>query len=229
MDHLFFDLFGQAPGGSSATIVALSALGSLLTGVALLLLARRSDLGWWVQILAVFAGPLATALLFDATGLLASLPAMGIAAYGLWRFSKYPMAGRFGRAVQMRGFAPAQVLWGAAIVAVFTGLGLGPMLTSGFALSGGTASIWLSMVFGAVVTAGLVGLASGVRWAWLAIAAASVAYVVLFFGSQPALATLAGLVFQFGASAYGWLAWRQMPAEATAVPVEAYPPSPYST
>ena len=41
-----------------------------------------------------------------------------------------------------------------------------------------------------------------------AIAAASVAYIVLFFGSQPALATLAVLVLQFGASVYGWWAWR---------------------
>lgn len=228
MDQLFFELFGQAPGTSTATIVALSALSTLLTGVALLLLARRSDLGWWAQVLAVFGGPLVTALLFGYAGLLAALPAMFLAAYGLWRFSKYLLAGRFGRSVEVRGFAPVQVLWGAAVVVVLTGLRLGPMLTSGLALDAAATSLWLNAALGAAVTAGLVGIANGVRWAWLAIAAASVAYIVLFFGSQPALATLAVLVLQFGASVYGWWAWRQLPAEAADESVEAYPPHPYS-
>lgn len=228
MDQLFLDLFGQQPGGSSATIVALSALSSLLTGVALLLLARRNDLGWWVQVLAVFAGPLVTALLFGYAGLVGALPAMAVAAYGLWRFSKYAAFGRFGRAVAVRGATPASVAWGFGLTAVLTALNLGPLLWSGLVFGGGTSSIWLNAFLGALITAALVGIANGFRWAWLAVAASSVGYVAVFFASAPARATLGVLVLQFGAALYGWWSWRQAPAEADAEPTETYPPHPYA-
>ncbi|MEE1621286.1 nicotinamide mononucleotide transporter [Zafaria sp. J156] len=230
MDQLFFDLFGQVPGTSTAMIVSLSALSTVLSGLALVLLAVRSDLGWWAKVLSVFAGPLTIALLYTYADLVHALPLMAVAAYGLWRFSKYPTAGRFGRDVRVRGASARAVAWGVALVLAFTALGLGQMLTSGLALSPAAWGLWANAALGAVVTAGFVGIAHGIRAAWLAVAAASAGFIALFFANQPALATLGALVLQLFAALYGWWAWRPAPAEAApAAADEAYPPSPYTT
>jgi hypothetical protein len=232
VDDLFLTLFGQLPGTDTGTQVLLHAVGSLLTGVALLLLARRNDLGWWAQILAVFAGPLVIALRFGYEGLVAALPLMGAAGYGLWRFSRYPLVGKFGRDVEVRGFSVGSLAWGVVLVGLFTALKLGPMLSTGFIFSAGTSAIWMALALESVVVAGLVGVAHGLRWAWLAIAAAAVGYIAVLFGNQPALATLGLLVFQFGTALFGWWSWRQLPADVAGVgqhEADSYPPSPYSS
>lgn len=227
MDQLFQSLFNQPLGTDTATIVALDALGVLLTGIALLLLARRNDLGWWFQILAVFAGPLVIALQFGFDGLFKAVPYLLVPVYGLWRFSKYRMRGKFARRVEVRPFTASALVWGFVLTLLIAFASAIPTIFSGLDLAGIQASFWLTLGFAALVPAGLVGIANGLRWAWLVVAASAVAQVAVYFGNQPAFATLAVLVLQFGASLFGWWSWRQLPAEATQDDAAEYPPSPY--
>lgn len=227
MDQLFQSLFNQPLGTDTATIVALDALSVLLTGVALLLLARRNDLGWWFQILAVFAGPLVIALQFGFDGLFKAVPYLLVPVFGLWRFSKYRLRGKFGRIVEVKPFTASSLVWGFVLAILIAFASALPTIVSGLDLGSIGTSYWLALAFSAMVPAALVGVANGLRWAWLAIAASAVAQVVIYFGNQPAFATLAVLVLQFGASLFGWWSWRQLPAEATADDAAEYPPSPY--
>lgn len=232
MDELFYNLFSQAPGTDSGTQVALFAVSALLSCIAMVVLARRNDLGWWAQILAVFAGPLVIALQFESSLLLYAVPALLAAAFGLWRFSRFENAGRFGRKVIRHGFSISSLLAGVVLVLVFTALRMGRMLTSGFIFTEGTGSLWISFAAEAALVVALIGIACGYRWAWLASTVSAVVYVAVLFGSNPALALLGVTVFQALAGIYGWFAWRNVPTER---PVEAgaasdakYPPSPYT-
>jgi hypothetical protein len=228
LDQLFLTLFNQAPGTASATMVALDALGLLLTGVALLVLARRNDLGWWVQLLAAFAGPMIIALQFGQEGLFKAIPVLAVGIFGLWRFSKYPLVGKFHRSVQVRGFSAGSLVWGFILVVLLTALTAAPS-ANGLAVASIPVSFWLAFAFYSIVPAALVGIANGFRWAWLAIPVAAAGQIAVFFGNNPGLATLAALVLQVGAGIFGWWSWRQLPAEATTADADAraYPPSPY--
>nr|WP_256449176.1 nicotinamide mononucleotide transporter [Paeniglutamicibacter quisquiliarum] len=204
----------------------------MLSCIAMVVLARRNDLGWWAQILAVFAGPLVIALQFEASMLLYAVPAMLAAAFGLWRFSRFDNSGRFGRKVIQRGFGAKPLLIGALLVVVFTALRMGRMLTSGFIFTDGTAALWISFAAEAALIVSLIGIACGYRWAWLASTAAAIAYVAVLFGTNPALALLGVTVFQALAGIYGWFAWRNVPTERAVTEGETknakYPPSPYT-
>lgn len=232
MDELFYNLFSQAPGTDSGTQVSLFAVSTLLSCIAMVFLARRNDLGWWAQILAMFAGPLVVALQYESSMLFYAVPALLAAAFGLWRFSKFEMAGRFGRNVVRRGFSVKSLLAGLALLLVFGALRLGRMLTTGFIFGGGTAALVVSLLAEAALVVALIGIACGYRWAWLAASAAGVAYVAVLFGSNPALALLGVTVFQVLAGLYGWFVWRELPSVATAAEDAAadapYPPSPYA-
>ncbi|MFI8413080.1 nicotinamide mononucleotide transporter [Paeniglutamicibacter gangotriensis] len=232
MDELFFNLFNQAPGTDSGTQVALFAVSALLSVIAMLLLARRNDLGWWAQILAVFAGPLVIALQFEASLLFYAVPALLAAVFGLWRFSRFTISGKFGRQVTQRGFSIKSLLLGLLLVLVLTALRMGRMLTTGFIFTDGTASLWISFAAEAALIVSLIGVACGYRWAWLASTVSAIVYVGLLFDTNPALALLGVTVFQALAGVYGWIAWRNLPTEAS---LEAanhtdskYPPSPYT-
>ena len=232
MDELFYNLFTQAPGTDSGTQVALFALSALLSCIAMVVLARRNDLGWWAQILAVFAGPLVIALQYEASLLFYAVPALLAAAFGLWRFSRFGISGRFGRKVIQRGFSTKSLLLGILMVLVLTALRMGRMLTTGFIFTDGTSSLWISFAAEAALVVALVGIACGYRWAWLASAISAIVYVALLFDTNPALALLGVTVFQALAGIYGWFAWRNLPTEHS---VEAeksvdtkYPPSPYN-
>ena len=232
MDELFYNLFTQAPGTDSGTQVALFAVSALLSCIAMVVLARRNDLGWWAQILAVFAGPLVIALQFEASMLLYAVPALLAAAFGLWRFSRFENSGRFGRKVIQRGFSIKSLLAGILLVLAFTALRMGRMLTTGFIFTEGTASLWISFAAEAALVVALIGIACGYRWAWLASTVSAIVYVALLFDTNPALALLGVTVFQALAGIYGWFAWRNMPTqasiEADAKPDAKYPPSPYA-
>lgn len=232
MDELFYNLFSQAPGTDSGTQVSLFAASALLSCIAMVLLARRNDLGWWAQILAVFAGPVVIALQYEASLLFYAIPAMLAAAFGLWRFSRFELSGRFGRAVIARGFTVKSLLVGLLLVVVFTALRMGRMLTQGFIFSEGTASLWISFAAEATLVVALIGIACGYRWAWLATTVAGIAYVAVLFGSNPALALLGLVVFQALLGLYGWFSWRELPTVASAGAQDdadaKYPPSPYS-
>ncbi|GHD03271.1 nicotinamide mononucleotide transporter [Zhihengliuella salsuginis] len=239
MDELFSTLFNQPFGSDSGTQVALAAISTLLTAVALMLLAHRNDLGWWVQILAVFAGPLVLALSFGYEGLVFAVPALAIAAYGLWRFSSFDLRGRFTRDVGRAPFALPQLVWGAVLALLLTAAQWGPFLFNGYAFQPSTGRIWLAYAATAVVTAALVGVANGVRFAWLAVVAGSAASVATLFSGTPAFGTLLALVLQLLVAGYGYFVWGALrPAGAANAAsgardqhddgsAAAYPPSPY--
>lgn len=232
MDELFYNLFSQAPGTDSGTQVSLFVLGSLLSCIAMLLLARRNDLGWWAQILAIFAGPAVVALQFEASMLIFAVPALLAAAFGLWRFSKFEISGRFHRKVVRREFSTKSLLVGVALLALFSALRMGPMLTTGFIFTNGNNGLIVSLVAEAGLVVALIGVACGYRWAWLAASISSIAYIAVLFGSNPAFALLGVTVFQLLTSLYGWFFWRDLPTAAS-ISADAdadsqYPPSPYA-
>lgn len=232
MDVIFYNLFSQAPGTDSGTQVALFAISTLLSCIALVVLARGNDLGWWSQILAIFAGPLVIALQYEASLLFYAVPALLAAAFGLWRFSRFDAAGKFGRKVLVQGFSIKSMLIGLALVVIFTALRMGRMLTEGFIFGDGNASIWMSFIAEATLVVAFIGIACGYRWAWLAATVAGIVYVAVLFGNNPALALLGLNVFQALVGIYGWISWRSLPeagsADNTAAADAKYPPSPYS-
>ncbi|PQZ96234.1 hypothetical protein CQ018_02865 [Arthrobacter sp. MYb227] len=232
MDELFYNLFSQAPGTDSGTQVSLFAVSALLTFLAMLLLARRNDLGWWAQILAVFAGPIVVALQYESSMLFYAVPALLAGAFGLWRFSKFEMSGRFGRQVTRRDFTIKSLIIGIILLAAFSALRFGRMLTTGFIFGGETLALSISLIAEAAIVVSLIGVACGYRWAWLAASVSGIAYVVVLFSSNPALALLGVTVFQVLAGIYGWFAWRELPTVKAAQEAEStdskYPPSPYT-
>lgn len=216
MEELFFNLFSQLPGTQSGTQVALFSLSALLSVIACLLLAHRNDLGWWAQMLSVFAGPLVIALQYDLKLLIYALPYFILAAFGLWRFSRYEFQGKFTRKVTLGTFGPGAWALSVVLVAVLTALHLGEMLTSGFAFTAGTSVIWVSFLAEALVITSFVLIACGWRPGWLLMALGSLAYVVAIFSNNPALALLGTWVFMVLASLYGWWAWRKLPRRTDA-------------
>lgn len=232
MDELFSTLFNQPFGTDTGLQLLLSALSTLLTAVALMFLAHRNDLGWWVQIVAVFAGPLVLALSFGYEGLVFAIPALAIAAYGLWRFSSFDLRGRFTRDVVPAGFALPQLAWGAVLVLLLTAAQWGAFLFNGYAFQSATGRIWVAYAATAVVTASLVGIANGVRWAWLAVVVGSAAWIAALFSGTPAFGTLLALVLQLLVAGYGFFAQgAPRPAGGGTNPDDdaaaTYPPSPY--
>lgn len=216
MEELFFNLFSQLPGTESGTQVALFSLSALLSVCAALLLAHRNDLGWWAQMLAVFAGPMVIALQYDLMLLTYALPYFALAIFGLWRFSRFEFQGKFTRKVTLGNFGVAPIILTLIGVLALTALHLGEMLTTGFAFSSGTSVIWLSFVSEALVITSFALIACGLRPGWLLMALASAVYVVTIFNNNPALALLGTWVFMFLASLYGWWAWRALPKRSAA-------------
>lgn len=214
MEELFFNLFKQLPGTDSGTQVALYALSALLSVIACLLLAHRNDLGWWAQMLSVFAGPLVIALQFDMRTLFYALPCFALAAFGLWRFSRFDFQGKFTRKVTLAGFGVMPLILTVLGVLLLTALRLGEMLTTGFAFTSGTLPIWLSFIFEALVITAFVLVACGIRAGWLLVALGSLGYTATIFANDPALAILGIWVFMVIASLYGWWAWRGLPRRA---------------
>lgn len=211
MEELFYNLFSQLPGTESGTQVALFSLSALLSVIAALLLAHRNDLGWWAQMLAVFAGPLVIALQYDLMLLTYALPYFALAAFGLWRFSRFEFQGKFSRKVTLGRFGILPMIMTVLGVLALTALHLGEMLTTGFAFTPGTSVIWISFLCEALVITSFALIACGLRPGWLLMALASLVYVVTIFNNNPALALLGAWVFMVLASLYGWWAWRVLP------------------
>jgi len=217
VEELFYTLFSQLPGTESGTQVSLYALSALLSVVACILLAHRNDLGWWAQILAVFAGPLVIAMQYDMLFLIYAIPALLVGVFGLWRFSRYSFQGKFTRQVTRSPLSLAAIITTVLGIAVLTALHLGEMLTTGFAFTAGTGTIWVSYITEAAVLMAFFLVAQGIRSGWLLMALASAVYVATLFTNNPAFALLFVWVFMVIASLYAWFMWRVLPRrEATA-------------
>ncbi|MGP9650015.1 hypothetical protein ACT3TP_05960 [Glutamicibacter sp. AOP38-B1-38] len=216
MEELFYTLFSQLPGTDSGMQVALFSLSALLSVVACALLAHRNDLGWWAQILAVFAGPLVIAMQYDTLFLVYAIPSLLIGVFGLWRFSRYKFQGKFTRQVLRAPLGLSAIIAAALGVAVLTALHLGEMLTTGFAFTAGTGTIWVSYLTEAVVLVSFALIACGIRAGWLLMALASAVYVATLFANNPAFALLLVWVFMVIAALYAWFMWRTLPRRDSA-------------
>lgn len=208
MNEIIQTLTNQEAGSQTATIVLLNALAYVLMALGAWLLGRRNDLGWWAYMFGVFAGPLMTALLYGYEGLISAIPAMLVGIFGLWKWSKFPTLGHFGRAVPSRNVTVKTVVTFVILVIIFTALNLGPMLTSGFAFSSGTELIVLNMVLAAIITVGFIGVANGKALSFLAIAVGALGVVVMVLANSPALGTLGSYVFVTLGAVAGWFAWK---------------------
>lgn len=215
VEELFYNLFSQLPGTESGMQVALYSLSALLSVIACILLAHRNDLGWWAQIIAVFAGPLVIALQYDMLYLIYAVPALLIGILGLWRFSRFKFAGKFTRQVSRAPLSVPAIVWSVVGIVVLTALHLGEMLTTGFAFTAGTSTIWISYVTEAAIYVAFALVAFGIRSGWLLMAVASGVYVATLFANNPALALLFVWVFMVLASLYAWFMWRTLPRRAS--------------
>ncbi|MEO8220098.1 MAG: hypothetical protein ABI563_04865 [Specibacter sp.] len=224
-------LFGRTAGPLDVAAVALTVLGSLLICASLMLLARRSDTGWWLAGAAFLLQGLAQLMNFP--GLLAASPAglamfaagvavplavaVGSAAYGLLSFRKLPLESRRLRSFSLRPFSGVDLLAPAAVALVYA---LGSMLVIASIFSGFSAPLsripWAALLLTGflmgLLPAALLGLAHRSRWAWLLVVAASVASVY----STTMLAQGSVLIFLFVAQAalafFGWQRWGTLPA-----------------
>ncbi len=217
MNEIIQNLTNQEAGSQTATIVLLNAIAYILMAVGAWLLGRRNDLGWWAYMLGIFAGPLVVALQFGLEGLISAIPAMLVGIFGLWKWSKSPMVGRFGRAVPSRKTTVRTGVIFVILVIIMTALNLGHMLTSGAEL------IVVNMVLSAIITVGFLGIAFGQRSAFLAIAVGAVGVVVLVLNNNPALGTLGSYVFLALGAIVGWIGWRSTTPVATEENSEAEP------
>lgn len=200
----------SAESSSSYVQILLSAASMLLVFVSAILLAHRNDLGWWTLILAVFAGPLVSSMQFDPIGLIYAIPLLLLAIFGLWRFSRFQLTGKFTRVVT----GTPMTLW--SVVGLVVGLILlvalrfGPFLFNSGFLSA-TPEIWVLYFADAAIFAAFVMIARGVRAGWLTLAVAAVANLVIYFLISPMLGMIGLYVFIALAAIYGFFLWRNLP------------------
>jgi len=208
VDSILQTLFmATADSNSSYVQILLSAASMLLVFVSAVLLAHRNDLGWWTLILAVFVGPLITALQFDLLGLIYGIPLLLLPIFGLWRFSQYKLNGKFTREVTRTPLT----LWSAVGMIVglilLVALRFGPFLFNSTFLSA-TPEIWVMYFADAAIFASFVMISRGVREGWLLLAVAAIADLVIYFMISPMLGMIGLYVFIALAALYGFYLWR---------------------
>ena len=219
MDSILETLFmATADSSSSFVQILLSAASMLLVFVSAALLAHRNDLGWWTLILGVFVGPVITSMQFDLLGLLYAVPLLLIAVFGLWRFSRFELKGKFTRVVTSTAVTPWSALGLLVGLVLLVALRFGPFLFNGGFMSA-TPEIWVLYFADAAIFASFVMVARGVRAGWLVLAVAAVADLVVYFLISPMLGMMGLFVFIALAAAYGYFLWRGLPAQA-AEPVQ---------
>ncbi|WP_104086376.1 nicotinamide mononucleotide transporter [Arthrobacter sp. GMC3] len=227
-------LFG--PVGSSLSIVALGLkiLGALIMCAALALLARRSELGWWLAIgsfaMSLLAGTFAVPVDFLSSAAIVTLYIVGswipplvgaaVSVYGLLWFRKAPETQPLTRDVSLRRFTPDTLVPPLLVAVIFAAANLIPVLILNASGSGPNLQIPLTPMFvsgflGGFLAAGLLGLANRSRWAWFLIAAAA---LVSIAGTTLA-AQGSVLIFIYLAQAvlavYGWGRWGGIPERST--------------
>lgn len=197
----------------------LYALSALFLVVASILLAHRNDLGWWALIVAIFAGPVIDALKYDLYSLIYAVPLLILAFWGLWRFSRFDLQGKFTRLVTRTSLTLWSTLGLVVGVVILVALHFGQFLLNSVFLSAAP-SVWVMYVAEAAIFASFVLIARGVRAGWLVLAAASIANVVVYFMVSPMLGMLGLQVFTVLAAGYGWFLWRNLPEVALPEPTE---------
>jgi len=178
------------------------------------LLAHRNDLGWWALIMAVFAGPIINAMKYDLFALFYGIPLLLLAIFGLWRFSRFELKGKFVRKVAKSPLTITAIIGFIAGVILLVALRFNVFLISGTYLSA-TKEIWVMYFAEAVLFASFVLIARGVRAGWLMLAAGAIVNVVVYFILNPVLGMLGLQVFTAIAALYGFFLWRALPASAS--------------
>jgi len=239
VNDLIQNLTGAEAGSYTATVFLLTMLSNVLFAVGAGFLSRRNDLGWWVYLLGVFAGPLFVALYpgqNDYWLLLGAVPQLLAGVVGLWAFSRYSLRGRFTRRVENAEFSVAAVVLLVILTFVVTILQFGQTITAPSVLFGSLATSaaltpWLNAVFVALATLSFAYLGFGARWAWLTLAlsgaglaALTTAQPALTGADRPLFGLLFGYVLLFVAAVYGFLAWRvPLPAAPVADAADPVP------
>ncbi|MFC8302916.1 hypothetical protein ACFUCV_04430 [Specibacter sp. NPDC057265] len=221
-------LFGSINGFADAAAVSLSLAGTLVLCVALLLLGRRSEVGWWL-VPAVYGLQAISALLTYSTGWAVSVLGLalfvagaavplllgaGIGLYGLLLFRKFPREAPLTRAIALRPFSPFDVVAPLSTAVVFGLAALLPLLSVFASLGRFTqlppAALLNTVLFGVLaglLPAGLVGLAHRCRWAWLLLVLPCLldiySAVLTAAGSAAMLLSMAAIVLAL----YGWKRW----------------------
>lgn len=219
MDSIIDSLFQLSLSTSSGVQILLFAISALFVVIAALLLAHRNDLGWWALIMAVFSGPIISAMKYDLYALFYGVPLLLLAIFGLWRFSRFELKGKFIRMVTRTPLTATSVVGLLAGVILLVALHFNVFLFNGSYLSA-TPEVWAMYVSDAVIFASFVLIARGVRSGWLLLAFGAISYVVVYFMVSPMLGMLGLYVFTALAALYGWYQWRALPAPAQPEPSE---------
>ncbi|MFJ2619626.1 nicotinamide mononucleotide transporter [Glutamicibacter sp. NPDC087344] len=213
MDSIIDSLFQLSLSTSSGVQILLFAISALLVVIASLLLAHRNDLGWWALIMAVFAGPIINAMKYDLYSLIYGIPLLLLAIFGLWRFSRFELKGKFTRMVTRSPLTLTGTVGLLVGAVLLVALHFNYFLFNGGYLSA-TPSVWVMYAAEALMYASFVLIACGIRSGWLVLAAGSIANVVVYFVVSPMLGMLGLYVFTAIAALYGWFQWRNLPAPA---------------
>ncbi|MHA7224483.1 nicotinamide mononucleotide transporter [Glutamicibacter soli] len=219
MESIIDSLFQLSLSTSSGVQILLFAISALFVVIAALLLAHRNDLGWWALIMAVFSGPIISAMKYDLYALFYGVPLLLLAIFGLWRFSRFELKGKFIRMVTRTQLTVTSVVGLLAGIILLVALHFNVFLFNGSYLSA-TPEVWAMYVSDAVIFASFVLIARGVRSGWLLLAAGAISYVVVYFLVSPMLGMLGLYVFTALAALYGWYQWRALPAASQPEPTQ---------
>ncbi|GAA1404433.1 hypothetical protein AUR04nite_08920 [Glutamicibacter uratoxydans] len=214
MEQILDSLFQLNLSTDSGVQIVLYAVSALFVVISAFLLAHRNDLGWWALIMAVFAGPIINAMKYDLFALFYGIPLLLLAIFGLWRFSRFELKGKFIRKVTKSPLTITAVVGLIAGVILLVALRFNVFLISGTYLSA-TKEIWVMYFAEAVLFASFVLIARGVRAGWLLLAVGAIVNVVVYFILNPVLGMLGLQVFTAIAALYGFFLWRGLPAAAS--------------
>lgn len=234
MDSLSDLLFGRVDGALEAAVVALALAGTLMMCVALALLARRHELGWWLAAGSYLLSGVAqllnpptlgmttpmTLVLYAVAAAIPMVLGIGLGIYGLLSFQKFPLTAPLTRGITLRRFTPTALLAPLAVAAVFAVASLIPLLslyaTYGSRLQLGFGPVLIPLISSFLIgllPGGLLGLAHRGRWAWFLIvvsALVSLGDAVLSAGGSVRMFLLIATI---ALAVYGWGQWKSLPAE----------------
>lgn len=233
MDGMSDLLFGRLDGGFSVVVVVARLLATAMVCAALVLLARRNQVGWWLLVGSVLpSGTTALiGLLNSAGGSLGAvavsmlsmtiwlLLTLGVGVYGFLSFQKFPPVTSSVRDITLRRFTGPDLVLPLLVALVYA---IGSILATATIFRGFTGDsppVTLILTLGAtgfmlgLLPAGFAGLAQRSRWAWFLIAVASIVDILGATLAANGSAIIFLLLAQTALALYGWGKWRGMPEE----------------